>query len=219
MGRGDLTDDQWQQLKPLLPSQKPTTGRPSKDHRTVINGILWVLRTGAPWRDLPQRYGLWRTVASRFYRWRKQGLWGPTPGRGAAEGGCQWAGGMGSPLCRWHQHSSASARCWSKKGEGDQALGRSRGGFGTKVHVRVEGAGKPVAFVLTPGQQHEASVFEELMTRGAVRRPRGGRPRIRPRRVCGDKGYSSRKIRSYLRRERHPIHYPTEKQRTTQWPL
>ena len=125
---------------------------------------------------------------------------GPTPGRGAAEGGCCWGCGVGSPLCGWHQRSSSSARCWGKKGEGDQALGRSRGGFGTKVHVRVEGAGKPVAFVLTPGQQHEASVFEELMTRGAVRRPGGGRPRIRPKRVCGDKGYSSRKIRSYLRR-------------------
>ena len=57
-----------------------------------------------------------------------------------------------------------------------------------------------MAFVLTPGQRHEASVFEELMTRGAVRRPGRGRPRVRPRRVCGDKGYSSRKIRVYLRR-------------------
>ena len=48
MGRGDLTDQQWQQLQPLLPPQKPTTGRPAKDHRTIINGILWVLRSGAP---------------------------------------------------------------------------------------------------------------------------------------------------------------------------
>ena len=75
MGRGDLTDQQWQQLLPLLPPQKPTTGRPAKDHRTIINGILWVLRTGAPWRDLPERYGPWPTVASRFYRWRQDGLW------------------------------------------------------------------------------------------------------------------------------------------------
>ena len=60
--------------------------------------------------------------------------------------------------------------------------------------------GKPVAFVLTPGQQHEATVFEQLMTGGMVKRPGGGRPRVRPKRVCGDKGYSSRKIRSYLRR-------------------
>jgi transposase len=75
MGRGDLSDQQWQQLQPLLPPQKPTTGRPAKDHRTIINGILWVLRTGAPWRDLPERYGPWPTVASRFYRWRQDGLW------------------------------------------------------------------------------------------------------------------------------------------------
>ena len=64
----------------------------------------------------------------------------------------------------------------------------------------MEGKGKPVTFVLTPGQQHEASVFEELMTGGVVKRPGGGRPRVRPQRVCGDKGYSSRKIRAYLRR-------------------
>ena len=59
--------------------------------------------------------------------------------------------------------------------------------------------GKPVTFVLTPGQQHEATVFEQLMTGGMVKRPGGGRPRVRPKRVCGDKGYSSRKIRQYLR--------------------
>ena len=75
VGRGDLTDDQWRRLRPLLPARKPRTGRPGKDHRTVINGVLWILRTGAPRRDLPERFGPWATVASRFYRWRKQGLW------------------------------------------------------------------------------------------------------------------------------------------------
>ena len=75
MGRGDLTNTQWERLEPLLPAQKPRTGRPSQDHRTVINGILWVLRTGAPWRDLPERYGKWTTVYSRFQRWRKAGVW------------------------------------------------------------------------------------------------------------------------------------------------
>ena len=75
MGRGDLTDQQWRRIEPLLPAQKPRTGRPGKDHRTIINGILWVLRTGAPWRDLPEGYGPWPTAAGRFYRWREQGLW------------------------------------------------------------------------------------------------------------------------------------------------
>jgi len=75
MSRGDLTDAQWERLKPLLPPQQPWTGCPNKDHRTIINGILWINRTGAPWRDLPERYGPWQTVASRFYRWRKAGIW------------------------------------------------------------------------------------------------------------------------------------------------
>ena len=75
MGRGDLTDSQWEKLKPLLPLQKPTTGRPGKDQRQIINGIFGILRTGAPWRDLPSCYGIHSTVSSRFYRWRKAGIW------------------------------------------------------------------------------------------------------------------------------------------------
>ncbi len=59
----------------MLPPQEPTRGRPSHDHRTIINGMLWIDRTGAPWRDLPERYGPWQTVASRFYRWQKAGVW------------------------------------------------------------------------------------------------------------------------------------------------
>lgn len=73
--RGDLTNEQWDRLRPFLPPQKPYTGRPALDHRTVLNGILWVLRTGAPWRDLPERYGKWTTIYSRFQRWRKDGIW------------------------------------------------------------------------------------------------------------------------------------------------
>jgi len=78
-------------------------------------------------------------------------------------------------------------------------LGRSQGGFGTKIHVRAEGNGKPMVLLLTAGQRHEQTMFESLMERGAVKRRRG-RPRSRPDRVAGDKGYSSKKIRRYLRR-------------------
>lgn len=75
MRRGELTDKQWQRLQPLLPPEKPKTGRPNLSHRPIINGILWLLRTGAPWRDIPERYGIWSTISSRFYRWRQAGLW------------------------------------------------------------------------------------------------------------------------------------------------
>jgi transposase len=70
-----LTHDQWQRLQPLMPKPSPEGGRPPNDHRITINGILWVLRTGAPWRDLPDQYGAWETVSGRFYAWRKRGLW------------------------------------------------------------------------------------------------------------------------------------------------
>jgi transposase len=73
--RHDLTDAQWRRLAPLLPPQRPRTGRPANDHRTVLNGILWILRTGAPWRDLPERYGSSNTGWSRFRRWRDAGIW------------------------------------------------------------------------------------------------------------------------------------------------
>ena len=75
MDRNELTDAQWGRLRPLLPPQKPRTGRPANDHRTVLEGILWVLRTGSPWRSLPTRYGSWETVPGRFSRWQKAGLW------------------------------------------------------------------------------------------------------------------------------------------------
>jgi transposase len=73
--RHELTDAQWAKLEPLLPPQRPATGRPNLDHRRIVNGILWRLATGAPWRDLPERYGPWQTVYSRWRRWQQAGVW------------------------------------------------------------------------------------------------------------------------------------------------
>lgn len=81
-----------------------------------------------------------------------------------------------------------------------EALGRSQGGFSTKIHLRCDGNGLPMTFLLTVGERHEAVVFEQLMEQGEVKRSGAGRPRLRPKRVSGDKGYSSGKIRRYLRR-------------------
>jgi transposase len=79
-------------------------------------------------------------------------------------------------------------------------LGRSQGGFSTKVHLRAEGGGQPLTVVLTSGPQHEATVARRLLRQGAVKRRGPGRPRVRPRRVAGDKGYSSRGVRAACRR-------------------
>src|SRR5215217_2137628 len=74
MQRHALTDREWDRLAPLLP-RRAWTGRPPKGHRTIVEALLWLAKTGAPWRDLPERYGPWRTVATRFYRWTRSGLW------------------------------------------------------------------------------------------------------------------------------------------------
>ena len=81
-----------------------------------------------------------------------------------------------------------------------EALGRSQGGFSTKIHLRAEGKGKPMTILITAGQRNEQTVFEPLMESGAVKRAGRGRPRLRPKRVVGDKGYSSTHIRQYLRK-------------------
>jgi transposase len=73
MSRYDLTDFEWRVIEPLLPNK--SRGVPRVDDRRVLNGIFWVLRSGAPWRDLPERYGPRTTCYNRFVRWRKAGVW------------------------------------------------------------------------------------------------------------------------------------------------
>jgi transposase len=74
MKRHELTDEQWALVDPHLPLSSARTGRPARDRRTLLNGIFWVLATGAPWRDLPERFGPWQTVYDHFRKWRKSGV-------------------------------------------------------------------------------------------------------------------------------------------------
>ena len=87
-----------------------------------------------------------------------------------------------------------------QRGQQKQALGRSRGGFGSKLHLRCDRGGRPLTLVLTAGERHEQTAFEPLMAAGAVRRQGRGRPRSRPRALLGDRGYTGRPVRDHLRR-------------------
>lgn len=75
MERHALSDEQWARLRPLLPPPPQGRGRPRSDDRLIVEGIIWRLATGVPWRDLPERFGSWRTVYSRFRRWQQAGVW------------------------------------------------------------------------------------------------------------------------------------------------
>ncbi len=200
MERHELTDQQWEQIRPLLPPERSgKKGHPYKGHRHIINGILWILATGAPWRDLPERYHPWSTVANRLYDWRRAGIWQQVltaiQHAGDTRGELDWSlHFVDGTVIRAHQHAAGAQRK-----HGEQALGRSRGGFTTKLHVRSDRQGKPLTLLLTAGQQHEQTMFVPLLQAPSVKRPGRGRPRQRPQRVSGDKGYSSHRIRRYLR--------------------
>ncbi len=115
MHRGALTNEQWARLEPLLPPQKPNTGRTSLDHRRIINGMVWILRTGAPWEDLPARYGTRGTVSSRYYRWRQAGIWdrifADLQQQADADGELDWTlHFVDSTVVRAHQHAAGAKK-------------------------------------------------------------------------------------------------------------
>ena len=124
MGRGDLTNAQWAKLETLLPvGKKP--GRPPKwTKRQLIDGIRWRTRTGAPWRDVPERYGAWETVYGLFRRWQRDGTWArivtDLQAHADAEGLITWDVSVDSTIARAHQHA-AGAR---KGGRAEGAAGR-----------------------------------------------------------------------------------------------
>ena len=113
VGRGELTDAAWAVLEPLLP-QNGGRGQQWADHRRVINGILWKLRTGAPWRDLPERYGPWRTVYARFVRWQRDGTWdrllAHAQRKSDAVGEVVWEASVDSTAVRAHQHAAGARK-------------------------------------------------------------------------------------------------------------
>ena len=76
MKRYELTKEQWERIKPLLPPEETgKRGRPRKDNRTMLNGMLWIVRSGAQWRELPAAYGPWQSVYARFSKWRETAHW------------------------------------------------------------------------------------------------------------------------------------------------
>jgi transposase len=121
--RGELTDAAWARIEPLLPRAQGR-GRRWRDHRQVINGILWRLRTGAPWRDLPERYGPWQTCYERWKRWDEDGTWARllehVQVKDDAVGQVEWVVSIDSSIARAHQHA-AGARKEGAPGGDDRA--------------------------------------------------------------------------------------------------
>jgi len=213
MPRHDIPDPQWALIADLFPAPRGKRGRPWNDHRTTLNGIIWILRTGAPWRDLPDRYGPWQSVYDRFNRWCKDGTWErihvsvlrKLDEAGAIDYDLWFIDGS----CVRATRSAAGAAGGGDPTEpSDHALGRSRGGFGTKLHLVTDSQGIPITVSISPGQRHESRWFEQTMNAICIPNRRGP-SRRRPHRLGADKAYSIRWIRQWLRRRKIQPIIPT----------
>ena len=154
MHRHELSDAQWAKVKDLLPVQPGP--RSQRGDRPFVNAVMWRLKTGAPWRDIPERYGPWKTTYNRFARWVQT--------RRLGEGLQRASHRRRRRLShRRHRGPGAPGCGRRKRGVRCNALGRSRGGFSSKLHAITTSQGKPLHIILTPGQQHDATEAENLI--------------------------------------------------------
>jgi transposase len=113
-GRFELTDAEYAVIEPLLPDRTPQRGGRWREHRQVINGILFRVRTGVPWRDVPERYGPWETLYQRFARWQEDGTWvrieAHLQTRADAAGDLDWHGHADTSVVRAHQHAAGAQK-------------------------------------------------------------------------------------------------------------
>ncbi|MFC9650336.1 IS5 family transposase [Streptomyces sp. NPDC056937] len=229
MGRGDLSDAEWERLRPFLPVGNGRCGR-WRDHRQVIDGILHRVRTGVRWRDPPERFGPWKTVHERHRLWSADGTWErmlrQVQAAADAAGEVDWDIPVDSTIVRAHQHAAgartdpppAAASKGGRTGRtsgrntlaephrppggggaGGEGLGRSRGGFTAKLHLSADGNRRPLSLTVTPGQRADCTQSGPVLEKIRVPRPGPGRPRGKPDSVSADKADSNGPCRQYLR--------------------
>ena len=206
-----LSDAQWSLIEDLLPVRTGKKGRPFRDARQVVEGIIYRYRCGIAWRDMPEAFGPWQTVWTWHRRLSAEGIWDVVLSRllSAAED----AGSSTGPW-RWIPRSrvriSTPRTSPATQGAGsnynnprveppDHGIGRSRGGF-DQQDPPPRRRSRTTAGAVSPGQANDSPVFEHLLAHLKVARTSGGAPRTRPDRVRADKAYSSRAIRTELRR-------------------
>ncbi|MCP5245192.1 MAG: IS5 family transposase [Burkholderiales bacterium] len=151
--RHDLSDHVWSLLEPHLPGR--SWGGVAKDNRQFINAVFWILRTGAPWRDLPPDYGDWKNTHRRFCRWRDKGVWEKLLELLVNDPDYEWLMIDASHI-KVHPHASGA------KG-GNQAMNPHKRGLNTKLHLAVDAHGMPIRMFITDGTTADCTQAVELI--------------------------------------------------------
>ena len=191
----DISNEVWNLLEPRLPGQRGQWGGIAQDNWRFINGVLWILRTGAPWRDLPPCYGKWGTVYQRFRRWRDKGIWEKLLEILVDEPDFEWLM-IDASHCKVHPHAAGA------KG-GNQDMSRTKGG-NTKIHLTVDANGMPVRVLITEDTRADCKEAIHLIDG------------ISAETLLADRGYDTNQIVSYAAGAEMNVVIPTKRNRKQQ---
>ena len=169
--RHDISDELWAKIEPLFPDSNGKRGRPAGDNRRFFNAVLWITRSGAPWRDLPPDYGHWNSVFVRFRRLAKAGFWTNLAKLFTNCPDFEWIMIDASHI-KVHQHGMGAAG-------GTEDAGRTKGGINTKLHAAVDAHGMPVRFLITAGNLADCMYPGDCTVGGITSPVRAGRQGLR----------------------------------------
>ncbi len=181
-----LTSREFDCIYSFLQSHPRVYAGSKKDCRRFLNAVKWILRSGAQWRLLPEHLGKWNSVHKRFQRWSTKGIFEQTASALSAQNAdFEWLC-VDSTIVRAHMSAAGASKKFG--GQKEQQLGRSRGGFTSKLHLKTDAHGNPLKVILTAGQRHDAPLFFKLFEEEV----QGVQA------ILADKGYDSQAIREKI---------------------
>lgn len=176
-----IKKEAWDKILIFLKDAKGVYLCNEKNCKFFFEAIYWIVRTGAQWRELPERYGNWNTIYKRFNAWSRRGIWEKFFRYCVQEPDLEYIM-LDSTIVRAHACSAGYGQ------QEAEALGRSRGGFSTKIHAKVDALGNPLMFVLTPGQSADVNTADELLSDAANAY------------ILGDRAYDTDHIREQIKK-------------------
>ena len=177
-----ISEDGWRKILLFFLNSEGMYFKSEENLKKFIEGVLWLLRTGAQWRELPEKYGNWNSVFKRFNNWSKKDVWINFFHFCAEDPDLEYVS-SDSTAVRAHPCAAGYGK------QNEQGLGRSRGGFSSKIHALVESLGLPLKLLLTPGQQNDKTKAAELLEG------------ITNAYVINDKAYDADEYRDQIKRQ------------------
>lgn len=181
--RYELTNQEWEKISYLFPPEKTNEpGRPRKNNRLMLNAMIWIAKSGAPWRDMPECYGPWKSVYSRFRNWLSKSILKEIFKKLSLEAELSEIS-IDASIVQAHQHSAGA-----RKNGPPNEIGHSRGGNSTKIHAVVEAYGYPISIMISEGQRSDVKyaipILENLDITGSD--------------VLADRGYDCWELIDYI---------------------